>query len=174
MPDDHPVSPPPPQPWLTRRAGLLAAVLAVPFASAAACSTSASDGARETAAGDTSASDGGDDQAIQEAGLVARYDAVIAAFPGTTAVALLTELRDQHAAHRDALGGAEAVAPTSPVPESIDAALADLTATERAASRARIRACVATDDPERARLLAFIAASEASHVPALRDVGGTS
>ena len=40
----------------------------------------------------------------------------------------------------------------------------------REAARSRIRACVAADDADLARLLTFIAASEASHVPALRDL----
>jgi rubrerythrin len=41
---------------------------------------------------------------------------------------------------------------------------------ERQASRARRTSCGATTDPELARILTFIAASEASHVPALRQL----
>ena len=54
---------------------------------------------------------------------------------------------------------------------TVDAAIANLMAAEREAARSRIRACVAADDAELARLLTFIGASEASHVPALRDLG---
>lgn len=110
--------------------------------------------------------------ALDEADLVARYEAVLAAYPDLDEAvnSLLTDIRDQHAEHRDALGGA----PDAPVPSapdaSLDAAIGDLLARERSAAKARRRACVAADDPAAARLLALIGASEASHVPALREV----
>ena len=86
------------------------------------------------------------------------------------AATLLATIRDQHAQHRDALGGTASEPARVPAPASPAAAIASLVAAERTASRDRIRSCVAADSPESARLLAFIAASEASHVPALRDL----
>ncbi len=160
---------------MTRRTGLVALGLALPAVAVAACSRSSVDPSTPTStstAPDTAPAAGSDadtDPAVQaadEAALVARYDAVIAAFPGAAAV--LTAIRDHHAAHRDALGGADADAATpSTVPTNLDRALADLADAERAAARARIAACVDARDPDLASLLALVAASEASHVPEL-------
>lgn len=163
MPDDSSL------PLLTRRAGLVLGLTA-PLAVLAACSTSAdSTGTNGSPAPAGSAGDGGqvDDQAVQEADLVALYDAVLAAFPDAAVTGLLRSVRDQHAQHLDALGGATSTGAAS-VPATLTAALTALAATEREASRSRVRACVAAGDPENARVLSLIAASEASHVPALR------
>lgn len=110
--------------------------------------------------------------ALDEAELVARYEAVLAAFQDRdeAVTSVLTDIRDQHAEHRDALGGAPDAPTPTRVDPSLDAAIGDLLARERAAAKARRRACVAADDPAAARLLALIGASEASHVPALREL----
>jgi len=160
---------------VTRRTGLVALGLALPAVAVAACSRSSVDPSTPTspstgpAAGSATGSGADTDPSVQaadEAALVARYDAVIAAFPGAAAV--LTSIRDQHASHRDALGGADAeAATTSTVPTSLDRALADLADAERTAARARIAACVDARDPDLASLLTLVAASEASHVPEL-------
>lgn len=154
---------------LTRREGLLALAVLAPAGLLAACSGSA-----EPPSGSASASappvDLAGEVAAEESALIAAYDAVLAGAAGLDAATtdLLTLIRDQHAQHRDALGGAaEALAPSSAPPS---ATVTGLVAAERDAARSRIRACVAADDAELARLLAFIGASEASHVPALRDV----
>lgn len=158
-------------PGITRRTGL-ALALAAPIGLLAACSDGASDAAvpaGSDGSGDVPSGKQAVDQAVQEADLVALYDAVLAAFPGSDAADVLAAVRDQHARHRDALGGATGPSAATPtVPTTLRGALTALADTEREASRARIRACVDAADPEKARLLSLIAASEASHVPALR------
>ena len=157
---------------LTRRQGLRALAVGAPALLLAACTSdpeqapSSTPSANEGAAAAPSADDpAATDPAADEAALIALYDAALAA-PGTSDTReVLALLRDQHAAHRDALGGAADV----PVPAS-PPSLAALIAAEKRASRARIRACVAAADPDVARLLALIAASEAAHVPVLKDV----
>ena len=162
-------------PGFTRRTGL-ALSLAAPFGLLAACSGGESDAATSAGGDGPGAAPSAEeavDQAVQEADLVALYDAVLAAFPGSDAADMLTAVRDQHARHRDALGGASGPSAATPtVPATLGAALTALAGTEREASRSRIRACVDAADPERARLLSIIAASEASHVPALRATRG--
>lgn len=161
---------------LTRRESLLALGLLAPIGLLAACS-----GSPEPSPGSTSASappaDLAAEVAAEESALVSTYDAVLAAATGLgdEAAGLLGLIRDQHAQHLAALGGAAAPPPPSgsPSPVTIDAAVANLIAAEREAARSRIRACVAADDAELARLLTFIGASEASHVPALRDLRST-
>lgn len=157
---------------LTRRQGLLALALLAPAGLLAACN-----GSTEPPAPSSSASgpppDLAAEVAAEESALVAAYDSVLAgpASLDPQATALLTLLRDQHSQHRDALGGAATEVTAPAPPESTTAALAGLIAAERAAARSRLRACVAAGDAELARLLTFIGASEASHVPALRDLG---
>lgn len=159
---------------LTRREGLIALALVAPAGILAACTGSA-----EPSPPSASASAPPEDLAAEVAGeesaLISTYDVVLAAATGLSdeAAALLTLIRDQHAQHLEALGGT-AVPTTSsesPSPVTVDAAIANLMAAEREAARSRIRACVAADEPDLARLLTFIGASEASHVPALRDLG---
>jgi hypothetical protein len=164
------------RPALTRREGLLALALLAPAGLLAACSGSA-DPAPASATATSPAPDQAAEVAAEESALIAAYDAVLAAQAGldAEATALLTAIRDQHAQHRDALGAPASSAPASPAAappaaSTAEAALAGLIAAEREASRSRVRACVAADDTELARLLTFIGASEASHVPALRDL----
>lgn len=113
--------------------------------------------------------------AADEAALIARYEAALASVPDDqpdlrTALSLI---REQHRSHLDALGGAPAATVPASAPATTAGLLADLITAERAASDERITACVDARDPELARLLSFIAASEASHVPALRDLRST-
>ena len=100
-----------------------------------------------------------------EQSLIAQYQAFITAFPELAAD--LTPLLDQHADHAKAIG-VKASATAAPV-AAADArtAIAVLAEAERAAAKARRATCVAATSPELARILALIAASEASHVPAL-------
>lgn len=158
---------------LTRREGLLALALLAPAGLIAACTGSA-----EPPPGSATASalpaDLAAEVAAEEAALIARYDAVLAAETGLgeETTALLTLIRDQHAQHLEALGGAATAVPPPDVasaPTAQGAVITGLIAAEREAARSRIRACVAADDADLARLLTFIGASEASHVPALRD-----
>ena len=169
-------------PLLTRRAGLLAAVLAPAALLAGGCTSgdaepgatgTGPDGSGSTGTGSTGSGPSGSGApadvaalaAAAESDLIALYDAAIATGPGEDRSLLFTALRDQHIAHREALGGAsDAPAPTR-APD-----LGALITAERQAARDRIRSCVDADDPEIARVLALIAASEAAHVPALRQV----
>lgn len=159
---------------LTRREGLLALGLLASVGLAAGCSGSA-----EPPSGSASAlpADLAAEVAAEEAALVAIYDEALAATPGLDAgtAGLLTLIRDQHAEHLDALGGVAASrSPSAPPPAATaEAVIPILLAAERAAARSRIRACVAADDPGLARLLTFIGASEASHVPVLRALART-
>lgn len=117
--------------------------------------------------------------AADEAALIARYEAALISVPENEADVrtVLSLIRDQHRAHLDALGGAPEQATPTAGSATTASLVADLISAERAASEERITACVDARDPEMARLLSFIAASEAAHVPALRDLrsaGGAS
>ncbi len=100
-----------------------------------------------------------------EQSLIAQYQAFITAFPELSAD--LNPLLEQHADHAKAIG-VKANAATAPV-AAADArtAIAVLADAERAAAKARRASCVAATDQELARIVALIAASEASHAPAL-------
>jgi hypothetical protein len=100
-----------------------------------------------------------------EQSLIAQYQAFITAFPELSAD--LTPLLEQHADHAKAIG-VKATATSAPV-AAADArtAIAVLADAERAAAKSRRASCVAATDPGLARLVALIAASEASHAPAL-------
>lgn len=159
---------PPPLPRLTRRQGLTALAVLGPIGLLAACRTSAEPGPEPSSqppAGVSSA------VAAQEQELVALYEAVIAAYPALAPS--ITPIADQHRRHATSLDASGSPAPSlSPtdLPETADEALTALVAAERRAMRQRIDACVEASEPGLARTLAFIAASEGSHVPALRDL----
>jgi hypothetical protein len=160
------------RPVLTRRAGLAALALAPVALVAAACTSGDSSptptGSGPSLDGDPPTPAGVAAQAAAaESELISLYDAAIAALgpTGEERALLLTSLREQHAAHREALGGADDVPAPTRAPD-----LGALISAERGAARARIRSCVDAEDPELARVLALIAASEAAHVPALRQV----
>lgn len=106
-----------------------------------------------------------------EQALIAQYQAFITAFPQLSAE--LKPILDQHGDHLKALG-VTAPATAAPVAAS-DArtAVAVLADVEREAAKARRASCVAATDPGLARLLALIAASEASHAPALTEMLAT-
>jgi len=123
------------------------------------------------ACGDSTAASGpaNDPVATEVAGaeqaLIAQYQAFIAAFPQLSLE--LTPILDQHADHLKSLG-VTITSTAAPVgasdPRTAIAVLADA---EREAAKARRTSCVAATNPELTRLLALIAASEASHAPAL-------
>ena len=103
--------------------------------------------------------------AEDEQRLIALYDATIAVIAEGELRTLLQTLRDQHAEHAAEIApdvAAAQIAGSTPT-------VADLQALEQAASVARREACVAATDAELARVLAFIGAAEAAHVPALRQ-----
>jgi hypothetical protein len=156
-------------PRLTRRQGLLL-LAGLPVLGAAACSTDV-----EPPAPTASPPGPGDPAADDERALITRYEATIAAHPGLAVT--LTPIIGQHRAHLQALVGpdAEAGPPVDAVPTvpgDARAAVAALAQAERAASRQRIDACASAESSERARVLAFIAASEASHAVELGRADG--
>jgi hypothetical protein len=110
--------------------------------------------------------------------LVARYDAVLAAYPDLAA--LLTPLRAEALRHARAFGGGKdtgagtaSAAPSdsaspSAVPEDPKAALAGLAAAERALADSRAKALLEVPG-EMARLLASVAAAGAGHAYLLTE-----
>ena len=109
--------------------------------------------------------------AAAEQALIAQYQAFIAAFPQLNAE--LAPILDQHADHLKALG---VTGPSTQAPVAASdarTAVAVLADAEREAAKSRRTSCVAATNPELARLLALIAASEASHAPALTKMLAT-
>ena len=100
-----------------------------------------------------------------EQAIIAQYQAFIAAFPQLSLE--LTPILDQHADHLKSLG-VTITSTAAPVGASDPrTAVAVLAGAEREAAKARRTSCVAATNRELARLLALIAASEASHAPTL-------
>jgi hypothetical protein len=108
-----------------------------------------------------------DAQQSDELALLAAYDAAIAA--GGKNVEVLAVLRQEHAEHLRALGWQTAAASPAGSAEPAPGKAALLRAERRAA---RLRADGARDagDPERAQVLALIAASESQHVVTLESL----
>jgi hypothetical protein len=157
---------------LTRRQGLVGMLGLAVAGTLAACSSAVEPGPAPSATASASAAD---PTVADEQALLQRYDATIAAYPSLAQV--LGPIREQHAQHVTALGASPATAPsplTSGASTASDAdlrgALTALIDAERAAMRQRIDASVSAGDAAAARTLAFIAASEGSHIPALREL----
>lgn len=108
----------------------------------------------------------GDPEAASELQLIALYVATVAAFPELEAVA--SPIAEQHREHARALGASVDTPQESvSVADTIAAAIDQLIAAEQQAARARQDACAMATEGDRVRLLALIAASEASHVTEL-------
>ncbi len=157
-------------PSFTRREGLTALGLLGPVGLLAACTSDAAPDEPLPSASPLSIAAA---TASAELELVALYAAVAAAFPDLAAS--LAPIGAQHQSHADAVAGGGTSEPSaSPTPIAVPGtrsqALDLLVASERRAMRERIDACVAADEPGLARTLAFLGASEASHIPALRDL----
>ena len=112
----------------------------------------------------------------QESNLLAQYAATIAAHPALATS--LAPLAQQHQDHLDALQPAQPSADGNRTPSNIPtdptAAIAQLAAAERAAADERTSACEQAIAMDLTRLLALIAASEASHAEALTSLGTNS
>ncbi|MEV0650540.1 hypothetical protein AB0I28_35330 [Phytomonospora sp. NPDC050363] len=96
--------------------------------------------------------------------LLARYDATLAA-GGVDRVELLTTLRADHEAHAAELAlhiGPGASRITGAAPAEPDT-MKSLRKAESAARKEAVEQCVASDEPQAARLLASIAACRAAH-----------
>ena len=107
------------------------------------------------------------DVASAEAALIALYDAVIAAHPALAGD--LSVVRDEHAAHAEAMGVAPS-ATSAPLVGSRSEALATLTDAEQQAIAQRTAACESASGADLVRVTALIAASEAGHVEYLRGI----
>lgn len=154
---------------LTRRQGLGLLACSVPLGLLAACSEAEMTAPPTTTPGATPAPDLAMQAAAEESALIALYDAAIAALPAGDSRSLLTTIRAEHEQHRSALqpsAGSSSVPVTDGV-GSGDVGISTLMDAERAAVKGRIRDCTEAPDPDLARLLAFIGASEAGHVAAL-------
>jgi hypothetical protein len=156
-----------PVPHLTRRQGFTALAVLGPVGLLAACSSAEPGPTTPTEAPATVASA----VAAQEQELVALYSAVMTAYPVLApSIAAIADQHRQHAASLDAETEPSPTPSSSEIPDSQEKALVALVSAERKATRQRVEACVEAADAGLARTLAFIAASESSHVPALRDL----
>lgn len=153
---------------LTRRALISGSALAGVSLVIAACSSSPSPGPTDTPTPteDLDAQVRAD-VAAAEAALIGLYDAVIAAYPALASD--LTAIRDEHAAHAEAMG----VAPSPVIAPAVGSraeALAALADAEQQAIAQRTAACESAAGADLARVTALIAASEAGHVEYLRGL----
>ena len=105
--------------------------------------------------------------------------ALIGAYEGTIAVhselrGSLSTIAEQHRAHARELGATEddlaAIDPIPPQAANAEEAVANLIKRERRAAEQRAKAAEQAEQTERVRALTFIAASESSHVPELKDI----
>lgn len=114
-----------------------------------------------------------DTQGESELRLIALYAAVMQAFPDLNLA--LSPIADQHREHARELGQpADASVAGIQVPATVGQALRLLIEAEEQATRERQDGCATESSPEKVRLLALIAASEASHVPELSRITGSS
>jgi len=105
----------------------------------------------------------GDVHVASELELIALYSAITQAFPDLAGP--LTPIADQHREHARALGyRADAPLGALQIPPTSRQALRQLIDAEERAARDRQEGCAVEPEPERVRLLALIAASEATHV----------
>jgi hypothetical protein len=168
------------QPHLRRRTLLGLSVWAVTVPTIAGCTSTPQPSPQPTAPTESPAIP--DDSAVRdgaargEAELISRYSATMTAHPALAGA--LAPIADQHRQHRQALlgdtavedGDTGAVETISPDPA---VALTDLIAAERAAAEARTADCDRAQQVDVIRLLALIAASEASHAEALSTSDST-
>jgi hypothetical protein len=153
---------------ISRRA-IVAGLVLSPFA-LAACGAAGGQGSTSGATSSAPTDSPAPDESIRatcasaEADLIALYNATLVAYPDTAG--LLT-IRDEHAAHLEALGVSVNPFSAPDVATSQTQALKDLQKAEQAAAEARTGDCVAVGDAALARVIALIAASEAAHAVAL-------
>ncbi len=158
---------------LSRRTLLLsssAALGALSLGVLSACGND--DGSPEAIEIQPSAPEQPDENLLDELSLIGAYLGAIEAFPELRGT--LTSIADQHSAHASELGATSeqiaSVVPIAPAAARIKPVLAELIARERAGAELRAEAAQSSQDSERVRTLTYIAASEASHIPELRDV----
>ena len=107
--------------------------------------------------------------ATSERALIALYTATISAF--AQLAPSLEPLLRQHEEHLAATGVEVPDPPAQNPPSNFSAAIAALRQAELTAALERRESCQLASEPDFVRTLTFIAASEASHVAALKTVG---
>ncbi len=107
--------------------------------------------------------------ATSERALIALYTATISAF--AQLAPSLEPLLRQHEEHLAATGVEVPDPPAQNPPSDLSAAIAALRQAELIAALERRESCLLASEPDFVRTLTFIAASEASHVAALKTVG---
>lgn len=103
-----------------------------------------------------------------ETSIISLYDAVIAAHPDLSGD--LSPLRDEHVAHREAMGDPSSSTPPAPAVGTRAQAITALVEAERQAVAQRTTACETATGTDVTRLVALIAASEAGHAEYLRGL----
>ena len=106
---------------------------------------------------------------LAELELIAAYDAALVGAPETRRDTY-TRIRDEHVQHLRALGGSVPGATPSPGASPRAPGRRSLIRAEWRAMRGATAAAAAAGDPDRAQLLALIAASEAQHAVALDEL----
>ncbi len=161
-------------PWVSRRR-LVQGVIAVPAMGAAATALAACGGDDPTPQAieiEPSKPPEQDPTLLDELALIGAYEGTIAVHSELRGT--LTTIAEQHRAHARALGAtAEDLAAIEPIPPqaaNAKEAVANLIKRERNAAQQRAQAAEQASEPDRIRALTFIAASESSHVPELKDV----
>lgn len=113
-----------------------------------------------------------DPNLLDELALIGAYLGAVEAFPELRGT--LATIADQHRAHARELGATEtelaAITPIPPSAANVRPAVTELIKRERSAADMRAESAAGAENGESVRALTFIAASEASHVPELRDV----
>ena len=163
-------------PPLTRRQLLARSTgVACAFAGAGALAACGTDTVRPGApAASLAVGSGSVSQAVatSERALIARYTETIAEF--VQLAPSLEPLLRQHEEHLAATGVEVPEPPVHTPPSDLHAATSALRQAELSAAIERRESCLLATEPELIRTLTFIAASEASHVAALRAVSHRS
>ena len=155
---------------LSRRSLLMAAALPAGVGVLAACGGDAA--VPEPVEVRPSAPEAPEENLLDELGLIGAYLGVIAEFPELRGT--LSTIADQHRAHARELGASEeqltAIEPIIPTAVRRGPAITELISRERAAGDMRADSALRAAAPDQVRTLTFIAASETSHIPELRDL----
>lgn len=107
-----------------------------------------------------------DAQQADEIALVAAYDAAVAGADTDTAL-IYRRIRDEHAAHLQAMGWEQPLASPTAASKKSAPTRRELMRKERAALKAHTQAAMTAEDGEQSQILALIAASEAQHIVTL-------
>ncbi len=109
---------------------------------------------------------------LDELALIGAYEGTLAIYPELRGS--LAGIADQHRAHARELGATEEdftdLEPIPPKAANAREAITNLISRERRAAGQRAQTAEQSESAEQVRAFTFIAASESSHVPELRDI----